>query len=721
MSNHESDLISLALVWDVPRLLSSMDAAAGHFVRTLQLVPHEPPPVDSTDSTALGRAASAITLELEGNKEAATASYRLLRAESGPAGVLGAALCAWGPNATPDDLHAYAVQVNELKTTTQQAHGFCQLMTWAKLRGWQDLAEGFYSQAHRLSRGALRDQLESISQNFGGSQKLAWRPIRGRYVTYTWIRDTMDVGNYDAWIEVVKKIARSGRRVITFGGGISNRDLSAAELQAEWAGAFWLLPEIWRIHAAIVLSSESSLSETESALAMWAKGGGSGLENLIEQFEGRFNEDSARNILVDQLHQGATAFSPDGWIEACRALWDEMPEDVAIELVAGLALSLAGRRASPGPGSATYSLFGLLSVVQPETWTTRFIELTSAERMAVVRSIGPAVVARMPAKAAASALDAFRTTSSVLEAEWWDEGWASVAALVKRGGDAESDRTLLASFVPERDYADVIRVCPGVISDEVLRQRMTHILDSLAKEVEDPSRRSFGFGGNSEHEVIALAQQVGLDPEQAAIFRQRIEASHLPLSKRIMSAIALQAALDQGLIGSSQIGGPVSLTTLAPTLSPWDSEIDVRRLRLEQALLNAHFERNNAWITQVMAAAKDPDSGIRTRAVMGIIEAASNPSAVWDAAFLGALYDPAPTVQLAGIRALTKQLFAVDTISNLGWERLRALWEDAGKSVRSEAAALARVSSDPRASSILARAAEDRSLLVRIAARESRE
>jgi hypothetical protein len=282
--------------------------------------------VEAIESNPLGMAADGLRLELTDERNAARAVYERLSARPGIEGLIGKLLLAWMPDV---DREAFSTVELEMPSIPQalRARIRLKLMTWAKNRGWQELAAEQYERAVETAQGELKRAIQFQGHWFGHRQVVTNRPLKGDLILYPWISELVGRSASSALEDITKQLAQTPGTKVWRIGAVEGTDIQAAGLQGEWAGAHWLLPPVWRQSDSIIFSSSHEGSEITRAISLWIRGGGSKITRLLERHEGSFDDETAKTILMDGLHKGGSTKDYADWVRACVALWDQMPRN----------------------------------------------------------------------------------------------------------------------------------------------------------------------------------------------------------------------------------------------------------------------------------------------------------------------------------------------------------------------------------------------------------
>ena len=308
-SSAETSLLLAALVWDVPNLRSSGRSDAQLFLDVMNFaVPagqlEEPP------QTPLGLAAVALAQELTGRWETAHVLYQQLADLPGEARLAGLLLKAWSATQSDRAILAPAVEAIEEVPDRQVRARLCSKLVAAALsHHWDEDITDLLIRAidWAVPESALHQALVTEGYNLGLPRELplsmpnAVDPL----VHYDWVTALAEKAMMTRLGDEVLSRARSPW---SFSFTLGRRDadaLTAAYVQAEWAGAIWLLRDLrLRLANQTLLGPPVSPRQTADAVVGWALGGGRSVEAVQEFAEASFDEESADQILREVDRKG---------------------------------------------------------------------------------------------------------------------------------------------------------------------------------------------------------------------------------------------------------------------------------------------------------------------------------------------------------------------------------------------------------------------------------
>lgn len=716
-------LIEWAIVWNRRRLVASGDDGANELLRIMRLDPdfdRVPDTTDLADAPVLTIAADGIRLEVNGDVDGAAAKYTRLAHGPGLEGLLGKLLLAWMSISTEEAFDAVITHLEAMDVRPSiAARVHMKLMTWAKDRGWQLVAREHYLHALRLSRGELRNAIRSQGHWFGDYRVLSSRPLRSELVLFPWILDGAGHAAEVALEDSTKRLSQSPWTRTWRFGGADGAEIQSAELQADWAGAHWLLPQLWRLHASLILSrTEEIQADVPRALMLWIKGNGTNIERLIDRFEGLFDSNTASAILVDGLKLGSVLRGEADWIRVCGALWDQLPGDLAEKLVRDIDLPEDWVEVRPNPvGEEALSLFAVLSMRSPKAWSARFLSLSSGLKNLVLRYMSPNVVDALSEQVLGVGAEAVLGSAEAMseaDAWWMSNGWASVGRVVRRLNDS----ALLGRFerlLPDSAIPFVVGE-PGLLSGNRIRGYLDILVRRLEQLLEESQRGMYTQGG-SDPSIAAVRCMVAIKQVHDRSLELILEVATNPRAdaEQLRGAlIALGMGVDAGIVDADLV---------RPILQPrhreghhgfWEDAAAARMVLATRAALSLRF--SDVDLDQLVASTKDPDIRVREigmRAVVHLSAERSRPAL--DACIVGALYDPEASVQALGVRAVTQGGVADPVVNRICWARLVEMWNEAHRVVRATIAdgIAQEASEESTVEQLRPLAANDRSAMVR--------
>lgn len=728
MSNADSDArIEAAILWDLPRLRRFKAADTDQFIRVMGLSPRELSKLQqerapSEGTSPLALASDGLAAELIGENLSAKVAYTSLLDRGGLAPLLGALLLAWMPDAGVSDFRQAEVQIarSGLKPRVRASCSI-RLAVWARNRGYGDIAERHYAEALRAARGELRGAIKASGVWFGRSRdSLGY--LRSNLVAYPWIMEFESRSARAAAEESLKRKVRSPHtRRFSFGGPPQPiRDIAAAINQADWVGAAWLLPGLMRLQASLLLTQESvDPVNLRRAIGLWIRGGGSEPHRLFEVFERHFDNETASEILGNQLRLGALVPSYEDWVRICGSVWDQAPESLVSSLIEGLEIRDEWTSSGPhGLASESTSLLAVLAARAPSIWTQRFRGLSIPARCIVARSMATSVMMRLPDHVAEMLADAClgEDREKNLAPEWRSAGWDMLAALtVRLGGD------WLAAFreqIPD-SAVPLAAMTSGLLGEERIIRRLAQIEELLKVDRENwTSGHYLGRVVNPATDAARCVLALGIVRQSTIDLLLAHATDPRATSNQASSAMsALRSLYGASLVDLSVLAQVAADSrTAGGSRGPWEGDDDVRIEAAERATIAVLV--GDQRLEFLLAASRDPSILVRRRGVaLSVGLAATMPGSAMDSVLLGALYDQDPSVQAMAARAVVAGLVADGSISAIAWQRLVENWSRADRLVRASIAeAIGRNDvQTPEAKLLRGLAVSDRSAMVRLA------
>ena len=206
-------------------------------------------------------------------------------------------------------------------------------------------------------------------------------------------------------------------------------EIIAAELQATWAGAWWLRPTLrTQLGAQILRAPPEREDSLVYGLSMWITGGGRDIRQVIDLAEPEFTSataDALTRPLIAALRLpdvGDTRLS-----EAAASLWDLFSDETAMLLLDRLQVT----EADDPYGAAARRYWALMAFRDPAEVGRRLLAMQSKEIAALLPELSLTALETLPIDAAAHALN------SVLE----DESDAPVLSGATAGAAATFGQT----------------------------------------------------------------------------------------------------------------------------------------------------------------------------------------------------------------------------------------------------------------------------------------
>lgn len=719
------------ITWNLPALGKSGRDDVDCFKRTIQLLPSAFE--DTTDSaprrmTPLRRAAEGLKAELTGNTDTAREHYEVVAKKKGLPGVLGALLIAWMSDATEKD---FARVERKLATLTGPgtrdviARSHCKLATWACDHGWRDQSAHHFAEARRQAGKDLRMTLDRIGHWFGRDLVFYMNQTPTDMTTFPWIDEWVDGAARDFVEKNLRDSVKSPyARSWTFGAPIvEGRGIQSAEMQASWAGALWMLPQINRQHAALILAKSNEPDDVARAIGLWARGSGKDTNRLVSVKEPALTQSTIEDLLVNQLHAGRSVRDGDTWLDILHALWAELPDRLVEDFVRDYMGPAPDTRLYGGTGTKELGLFGKL-LVRSEQAVEKVYGFSEWEAGLLVRSMRPELLDQLPQRLLARLLAAGISEPVLTNEDWAGIGWASLLTcwtLLDRGAQAEY-RDAVLEALPEGAVSTAVVIAPGLVPQRRSDQRLGLTVRLLAKELEDSRSGSFtGWGTHPAIDLARLATARGRIDDSAV--QQLVAIAVAPTTnamQRRPCLTALTALAKENLIERAQVERafrPVSVHSVMTDNADLDQRLeDIARLTL---MVQFGYDQATAE-APLLAASRDSDVEIRILAVDAVsdLSVQGHISPSFDATLLGALYDPNPQVQARAVPALWGGHFESEALRDVARSRIVEIFPTAHRELRAAIAhQIADIRTDDTSIQRLRQlATNDRSWVVRRAA-----
>lgn len=716
--NNANRLIEAALLWDVPALLSAGPRASA-FVEIMNLaqpaLEGEQRPTDKTDTNPLAVAADGLTAELRGDSIGAISKYRQLQsADADLSRLLGALLEAWMPTSEPEQFDRVALLASRARRPIR-ANALLKLAIWARQRGWVDYSARAFDQAYKHSSPAVRLSMQSFAHHFERQRKLVFGHRTTQLIEQPWIGEILGRVSEDATTSsVVERVGAQRHRTRRLSGFTDNRTRSAI-MQADWAGAYWLLLRAKRLQAALLLDRlEDPASDVPEALALWLEGNGSKVEALVDGVEKWLTSETVSQLLINRLARGTRVVDPEAWLGLCSSLWDEMPIVLADELIDSLPVLGLG---PVGKATESLSLFAVLLIRDESRWLGRFATFDASQRAAVLLKMTPEVASRIPPEYLRGAIE------HVLDRGFDEIGRTgateidTLAKAVQLIADPDL-KSRFVDFAPTWMWAELTRTAPDLIPNVRLRDSLPVIAEALKTQIEMAEKGSFAVSSRdltirAARTMIALDE---VDNDVVGLIVTIANSEYSSSEQARMALVALDLAFSSGLINAGVISLIEEPRSPARSGGFWEGPEDLRLEQVERASVASSSGRPR--LLEIVAAGRDPDIRVRARALRGVVRLASaNKYPALDGAFLGALYDPEPALQTWGVRGLVDDLLTDQTVKQIGWSRLLEQWPESARPVRlAIARGVSRMSPEdmpPEGHRLLELARSDRSIVVR--------
>ena len=666
----EDYMYRACITWNIPALRDADREDVDHFKRTIQLIPSA---FNDTTSSApkrmspVRRAAEGLKAELGGDPDVAREHYEVVARRQGLPGVLGTLLIAWMSDATEKDFDRVERRLATLTgpgTRDVIARSHCKLATWAFDHGWVDQSHHHYEEARRHAGKDLRRTLDRIGHWFG-RDLVFYMGQADDMTTFPWIDEWVD-GAARAFVE--KQLRDSAKspwtRSWSFGNPtVEGLDIQSAGMQASWAGALWMLPQINRQHAALILAKSNDSDDVARAIALWAKGSGQDINELVSTKEAVLTERTIDDLLLNQLHEGRSVRAADTWLDICHALWAELPDRLVEDFVRNYEGPAPDMRRHSGIGVKELGLFGKL-LVRSGSAVERAYSFDDWEAGLLARAFHPELLTELPPRLPARLLEAGISDVVLANEDWADTGWASLLTcwtLLDDDRVRAKHREALLEALPDSAIPTAVAIVPGLVPAARSEGRLRTTLHLLDRELRDSARGS--WTGWSVHPAIDLARLAEARGHLSDSAVQRLVAIAVAPTtnsqQRRACLTALTSLAKANLVDRAQVEATFAPVTVRSVMTD-DVQVDQRLEDVTRLTLMVQFGYDRAAAEgPLLAASRDSDTQIRLLAVSAVcqlsMQGLMSPS--FDATLLGALYDPHPRVQAHAVPALWRGHF----------------------------------------------------------------
>lgn len=727
----EDRIYQACITWNIPALRGTDRDDVDHFKRTIQLLPsgfNETYNSIPKRLTPLRRAAEGLKAELTGDPGAARDHYEIVAKRTGLPGVLGTLLIAWMSEATEKDFARVERKLASLtgpgvRDVVARCH--CKLATWSFDHGWVDRSHHHYEEARRHAGKSLGMALDGIGHWFGHDRTIYFEHTYDDMITFPWIDEWVDQA---ARTSVEKEFRNSYKspwtRTWSLGmTTVEGTDIQSAGMQASWAGALWMVPQINRQHAALIMAKSNEPDDVARAIALWAKGGGQDIDQLVSAKEGSLTQTTIDNLLISQLHEGRSVRDRDSWLDICHALWAELPDRLVESFVRGYQGPAPDMWLHSGRGVKELRLFGKLLARSPLA-VERAYSFNDWEAGLLARTLIPQLLDGLPPRLRARLLEAGLSNVVLANDDWANTGWASLVTCWTLL-DAEVQATLQSSLLdalPDSDIPSAAIIAPHLVPSHRTEARLQTSLHLLSEELKDSvGGRWTGWVTHPAIDVARLALAQGSVSDSAVKRLLSVAIASTTNSEQRRSCLsALQALAEEGLVNRAQVQEAFTPVAISSVMSD-DAAVDQRLDDVSRLALTVQFGYEQATAEgPLLAASRDPDTQVRRLAVSAVcrlsLEGQTSPS--FDATLLGALYDPHPRVQAEAVPALWRGKFESHALLEVARARVVEIFPTAHWELRASIAHESALGDgvDPYIQILKHLASQDRSWIVRRAA-----
>jgi len=712
------ELLSAALFFDVETL--KRDPEGADFVRLLQLFPGSLRPDKIRGRSAIKVASRGLAAELNGDRDRAALEYRALSGRRGLAGLLGALLTAWQADAAEADFDRAIAKVPAADDALM-ASVHCRLMSWAIDRGWRERASGHFKSARQLAQGDLAEVLARSGDWFDTSVEVRWGH---RFTDPLVVCETAVAAMKEAADESLQRtfedsVRSPWTRVIRFGGEVAGmRSVVAAEVQASWVGAIWLLPAIRQQYAKIALPDQAEPEEVGRAIGSWIRGGGKEIPKVIEAFEGRLTPSALSKLVYEHLHEGRSVKRRSDWIATCHALWDQLPESLCLSLISTYEPIVPAAQHDGRTEEA--ALFASLVMRAPSAWGDFVCGMSAEQLSTIVRSLHPTLVKFVPENTLSRCITAFLDSQGAFGPDWSDHGWVTVAVMWKRlPSPSKKIAQELRQSIPEAQAASVALNAEELVSRHQLISARDAAIERLETDLSNARKGTFVHWGQSPAPQLARAcLALGRVTKRSIdILTKTANAIECSSEQRHASLRALTALIEERVVRIS-IREVRSEPPTAGGHPFQDSLADIRLERIARIGLRVRLSAAQDRTGELLEATRDADARVRQTALntaTWMMAKRPERAAALETAVFGGLYDPTPNVQSVAAEGIARYGLHDASLEAVATKRIEATFSLMHRDVRAAVArALAdRGREDGVYGRIRALARDDRSFVVR--------
>jgi hypothetical protein len=724
--------IQAALLWDLPRLQRESGYGAQAFVNALELrpAPTHDPEASSVEHVPLAVAAQGIAAELSGHPSEAARFYESLRASGAYwTSVLGDFLLCWSTGAASESRYAaLAKRLRKTRDSSLRSRLLWKLITWAVDRGYSELLESLVRQwlDSVPARTRLSDVGFSEISNLGLGHLLprGWPPTPEpegdedtSLIDYSWIVwPAFDVARASDVDRFAARARQAAVATIRIGPARGSR-LFALHLQAEWAGAFWLLRPLRQQLASHVLGSEAPAdAQVGYACVMWVAGGGSDTRSVLDFAESRFGPETADYVIQQVSKAYRPPFFGDHQLaETILALWDEVGSELAVGLVRGMEVA-GGDHPNQSLGRRAFLSLGIRAT---DAWAIRYDELSDEVRDEVARDTPWLDISLLPEAMIAELTRDDRVSRFMDEPS--DASRVAAIALATRS-DATTAAMLVSRLSPTA-VARVAAVRPDLVHEDVARRAAAALEEVLARQLQEARAGRYGMTSDDLYGDAArlLLRLQAIDDSWRRLIEALALTPGVPLEMRlgglrVATELVLQRKFDRELaevLAHASEEGPSLWNAVSPDV-----------IRAQKLLLRLSSERTftPATAAELFVASRHPDPQVRNVPLLAIHYLGSTGGEdVVDAILVGALYDEDGGVVRNALALLSEIEFGNAAARTTLHDRLRELYASGSREIRLAVVfpAMRMAHTDPGLARLVRDAAQDRSWLVRRAVEPS--
>jgi hypothetical protein len=728
----EERAIRAAILWDVPAMTAAGSSGAAAFRTVLNLDRLDNVRGIETSEDPLATAARGVERALFARqREESYPEFSDLVERGGMSKLLGLALKAWFSDreAAEERLQVAAAAVRPLDDRELKAHYFTKLATFALDFGLRSSFGTFVEEAqnHAGARSALGAQLSVVAFNYLGHRSpIPRRFPRADLTDLPWVTALALHAAQDRLANSVMNTANPHRTTLHV-GRTSGDDLRAAELQATWAGAVWLLPRLrQQLGAQLLTERLVDAQKSVEGVAFWVLGTGKDIASVAALAEKNFDASSADELLTQHLLLGSRLPSEERFVETALAVWDLISSETARRL---LEVTAPGGRYPFD--RERHSLWAVLALRVPDDWRERFTTFPSVTQEGILCSMSSGFAPRLSRPAARLLLD---RAEAILQHGGADPGamqnlcllYASLLDRLYRSSRS-APRPLPGDVLSNAWPSTVAKIAfnyEGLVSQDSLAGAIDALMAEAARRLKEEQLGRHAVGGQSPLVALGLALSTSGWRREEGV------------------DLLVQAAMDAEAPGNIRFDALTALNVVLKAIDQRDAVIAAISASPRQ--VSGHFfsgvddDLLSAMLLVVRAQASEPTIELRdlvsrtrhhdARVRECAVDAAQNllqagHTGLGEPVLLTSLFDAAEPVLLAAIQAVGKVDLLTPSLRSSIEERLSELFDQQGRHVRTAVVVASRsmgATEGGPLSKVLSQAKKDRSWLVRTAAETRR-
>jgi hypothetical protein len=711
-------LLKAALTWDTPTLVRSKDVSAKAFLDALTMaqIRNE----DELDpASSLGLGARAVVATLRGDIQLAKSLLDGPPREGYWAGLFRLFLRAWlFDDETTAFLDPLAQRLEKIRESGVRARLLMKLAGLALDTGDPSKAHSYIRAARDLSPvdSPLGFQLQLVEANLLQTMPESMEsPLRtDKLVDYPWIRSRAYASARRALGDYLEEQVRSPWSV-NLGFGLTAAEQAVlAQMEASWAGALWLRSDLRTLAGSLLLVSGRQAADVAYGAALWIRGGGKSVRQVIDFAEPRFDGESADTLFESLRGFGQGPGELQRLAEAVLATWDLLSESLARDLLGRLP-----PRAGDHPTlEMVRSAWAVLVIRVPEDWEAQYWSLAVQDRQALTSAISPDLAEFLPPQVAEDMWKHIRSQDNRNVTRWMLFG-----ALAPRLG-SPNDRRVLASAPPEA-IAQLSVAYPNLVP----QREIARTIRSLTAQVKGDTRE--GINGRIQGRVYSPRWLLGqathsrsqLDERALDALRLCAIDARVPANYRVEALQALTFVGSRHSLPLRLIGEIVRIKE-GRVASYYLGEVPNELLRVLRLGILATRSKLGEHSAELVLASRNRDDRVR-QVAMEVAASALQHGRSSDVEYVitSGLFDPQERVVTAALGALRQRSqWRTQTLGTIA-ARLAEMYEAYGRSVRagvvmaaSTSAVLGKMS---QGRALIEAGLGDRSWLVRDAARRA--